>query len=209
MTGLTDEEAIASLRAGNSSAFRILYERYASRGLSYANAILHNKTDAEEALQEVFCRLLTPIRNGSVDPERGGFRALFFGSLRNLSIDMLRRRRQAGHLSLEAVAEPINRAGGKVEERVDEKSSASQEVAEKIRAAFMVLPANHAEALQLRLNGGLSYDQIAGVLGCTRAQVRTWIYRARRRLEEIFTRDGLIQPRTAASAKKAASAAKE
>jgi len=188
MTGLTDEEAIKSLCAGDSGAFRILYERHAARGLNYANAILHNEADAEEALQEAFCRLLTPIRKGTVDPARGGFRALFFGTLRNLCIDMLRRRRQAGHLSLESVAEPVGRAGG--------KTTPSPEAAEKIRAAFKVLPANHAEALRLRLNGKLSYDQIAGVLGCTRAQVRTWIYRARRRLEEIFSKEGLIAPKT-------------
>jgi RNA polymerase sigma factor (sigma-70 family) len=187
MTGLTDEEAITSLRNGDSSAFRVLYERHAARGLNYANAILHNENDAEEALQEAFCRLLTPIRKGSVDPARGGFRALFFGTLRNLCIDMLRRRRQAGHLSLDSVAEPASRAAG--------AAAASREAAEKIRAAFKFLPANHAEALQLRLNGKLSYDQIAGILGCTRAQVRTWIYRARRRLEEIFSKEGLIAPR--------------
>lgn len=187
MAGPTDEETIVSLRNGDSSAFRVIYERYAARGLNYANTILHNENDAEEALQEAFCRLLAPIRKGAVDPARGGFRALFFGILRNLCIDMLRRRRQAGHLSLESVAEPVSRTGG--------KHAAPREAAEKIRAAFRMLPANHAEALRLRLSGKLSYDQIAGFLGCTRAQVRTWIYRARRRLEEIFIKEGLIAPR--------------
>ena len=45
---------------------------------------------------------------------------------------------------------------------------------------------------KLKLKGGLSYDQIAAVLGCTRAQVRTWIYRARRSLEDRFRKEGLI-----------------
>jgi RNA polymerase sigma-70 factor (ECF subfamily) len=196
MTGLTDEEAVSSLRTGNNGAFRVLYERYAPRGLSYASAILHNESDAEEALQEAFCRLLAPIRRGAVDPARGGFRAFFFGTLRNLSIDMLRRRRLSGRVSLESVPEPHSRP---VAGTAEGPGGVPLEAAERVRGAFTALPPNHAEALRLRVNGGLSYEQIAGVLGCSRPQVRTWIYRARRRLEEIFTRDGLMPPRSAAA----------
>ena len=71
----------------------------------------------------------------------------------------------------------IRRAGGK----------------EKIRAAVEALPSHYGEALKLRLNGGLSYDQIAGILGCTHGQVRTWIYRGRRSLAEHLRKEGLIE----------------
>jgi len=199
MTDLTDEKAVSSLRTGDNGAFHVLYERYAPRGLSYANAILHNESDAEEALQEAFCRLLKPIRSGGVDPARGGFRALFFGTLRNLSIDVLRRRRSSGHLSLEAVPEPGVVSGAEARAGA---GGVSIEVADTVRVAFRALPERHAEALRLRLNGELTYEQIAGVLGCSRGQVRTWIFRARRRLEEIFARDGLMPPRTPAAAAK-------
>lgn len=188
MKPLNDQEAISSYNNGDSAAFRVLYERYAARGLSYAQSILRNRSDSEEALQEAFCRLLGPIRSGGVDAGKGGFGALFFGTIRNLSIDMIRRRRTATSVSLEAVAEPAA-------ETAEAKAAAPETLERTVREALDVLPVHHADAFKLRLNAGLSYDQIAEVLGCTRNQVRSWIYRARRRLEKEFRLRGLLDER--------------
>jgi RNA polymerase sigma-70 factor (ECF subfamily) len=188
MRSMSDEEAISSLIAGqgNGAAFRALYERYASRGKGYAYSILRNESDSEEAVQEAFCRLLKPMGRGEIDSARGGFCAVFFGTLRNLCIDMLRKRRRRIHLPLEAVPEPCTRP-------VVGSAQRSVELEEKVRAAVEALPSHYGEALKLRLNGGLSYDQIAGILGCTHGQVRTWIYRGRRSLEARLKKEGLIE----------------
>ena len=45
------------------------------------------------------------------------------------------------------------------------------------------MPAAWSEALKLKINGQLSYADIATVMDATRDQVRTWIYRGRRFLE--------------------------
>ena len=187
MRSMSDEEALSSLMAGHGdgAAFRTLYDRYATRGMGYAYSFLRNESDSEEAVQEAFCRLLRPLHRGEVDAARGGFGAVFFSTLRNLCIDMLRKRRRRTHLSLEAVPELRARPGGHARD--------GEEMEKKVRAALEALPAHHGDALKLRLNGGLSYDQIAGILGCTHAQVRTWIYRARRSLEEQFKREGLME----------------
>lgn len=187
MRSMSDEEAISSLIAGqgDGAAFRALYERYASRGKGYAYSILRNDSDSEEAVQEAFCRLLKPMGRGEVDSTRGGFCAVFFGTLRNLCIDMLRKRRRRTHLPLDAVPEPCTRPG------VGEQCAVGLE--EKVRAAVEALPSHYGDALKLRLNGGLSYDQIAGILGCTHGQVRTWIYRGRRSLAARLKKEGLIE----------------
>jgi len=36
----------------------------------------------------------------------------------------------------------------------------------------------------LKVHGMLSYDEIAQTLDCTKAQVRTWIFRARQQLKK-------------------------
>lgn len=182
---MTDDEIILSLRAGDRSAFPILYKRYAAKGIGYANALLQNMNDAEEAVQEVFCRLLKPMHQGKVDPDRGGFCAIFFRTLRNLCIDMLRRKRRTKTLPIDRVPEP--RAPGRV------KGLSEADMEKKVQDALAALPAEQCDALTLKLNGNLSYDQIAETLGCTHAQVRSWIYRARRGLETQFRRQGIMQ----------------
>lgn len=181
---MTDDEIILSLRAGDQSAFPILYKRYAAKGIGYANALLHNVNDAEEAVQEVFCRLLKPMHHGKVDPDRGGFCAIFFRTLRNLCIDMLRKQRRARSLPLDCVPEP--RAPGRA------RGLSEADMERKVQAALAALPAKQCDALTLKLNGNLSYDQIAEILGCTHAQVRSWIFRARRSLETRFRKEGIM-----------------
>lgn len=175
---MTDEEIMACLCAGDRSAFHFLYERYAARGVCYAQTLLKNRYDAEEAVQEAFCRLLKPLQRGAVSEKRGGFGALYFKTLRNLCIDTLRRSKS--HLSIEAVPEPSAPA------------DSPSEVEGEVKAALEALPPKHGEALKLKLEGGLTYREIAGILDCTHTQVRTWIYRARRSLEEDFRKKGLI-----------------
>jgi RNA polymerase sigma-70 factor (ECF subfamily) len=183
-TFMTDDEILASLHAGDRTVFPLLYQRYSRRGVRYAYSLLKNPSDAEEAVQEVFCRLLAPLGRGEVDPSRGGFSALFFKALRNLCIDMLRKSRGSRHL-------PIESASG-VAAQAPARASRQAGIEEQVRRSIEALPTSHGDALKLRLNGNLSYDQIAEILDCSRAQVRTWIYRARRKLEEDFTKEGLI-----------------
>jgi RNA polymerase sigma-70 factor (ECF subfamily) len=181
---MRDEQALAALREGDETGFRTLYDQYASKGLHYAQSILQNESDSEEAVQEAFCRLLKPLGKGKIEPELGGFGAVFFQTLRNHCIDMLRRRRLRTHVSLETVAEP-----GVTSPMPGHDASG---IERSVEAFLETLPDRHADALKLKLKGGLSYAQIAAVLGCTRAQVRTWIYRARRSLEDRFRKEGLI-----------------
>jgi RNA polymerase sigma factor (sigma-70 family) len=187
MNLMTDDEILASLNAGCGSALSVLYDRYAGPGVRYAHAILRDRGEAEEAVQEVFCRLLKPLRNGVVDPGRGGFGAFYFKALRNRCIDVMRRRsRSRRFLSLrEAAAVPAP-------EGAQGKEGGEIDLEAQVRKAMEALPSGQGDALKLRLEGGLSYEQIAQVLDCTKAQVRTWIFRARRNLEENLSREGLL-----------------
>jgi len=194
MAGKTDEEAVAALSAGDNGAFRTLYDRYAARGRSYAISILRNEADSEEAVQEAFYRLLKPVYSGAVDSKRGGFCNLFFATVRNLCIDRLRKPQPMDCRDIEQKADAAAHPGRMAEKEADSAREASR-LATRVREALEELPSHQAEALKLRLNGELTYEQIAGILGCTRPQVRTWIYRARRRLEEKFRREGLLDGR--------------
>jgi RNA polymerase sigma-70 factor (ECF subfamily) len=64
----TDTEVFHALKAGESSALGILYDRYSSLVYRLALRILTNPQEAEDLTQEVF---LTFWRSNSYNPARG------------------------------------------------------------------------------------------------------------------------------------------
>jgi RNA polymerase sigma factor (sigma-70 family) len=94
---------------------------------------------------------------------------------------MRRRRRSQGHLA--AVAGPLS----------DARPPAAEEAGHEVLYQLIdQLPPSWKDALHMRVMGGLSYLEISRALHCTPAQVRTWLYRARRQLaDQLRSRDGL------------------
>ena len=159
----------------------MLFDRYAPRALRYANSMLRNTSDAEDVVQDSFCRLLRPIREGKFAENGAGFGAYLMKVVRNLAVDQMRQRKRCQTSNeLETVAV----------ESSDQGALAGFE--NKLADLIEKLPMNWREALQLKVAGKLRYDEIANLLNCSHAQVRTWIYRARRQLEADLTRLELI-----------------
>jgi RNA polymerase sigma factor (sigma-70 family) len=102
------------------------------------------------------------------------FAAVFFATVRNLCVDVIRHRQRRPTMSLIDVAVEPTSAG-----ETDELAQLQR----AIRDAIDDLPKPWADALRLRVDGNLAYDEIATVLKCTKPQVRTWIFRGRRQLE--------------------------
>lgn len=146
--------------------------------------MLRNSADAEEVVQEAFCRLLIS-RHRVEDSDE--FAAVFFATVRNLCVDVIRRRQRRPTMSIVDLA---------TESKESAEAEGSGELAllqRAIRDAIDKLPEQWSAALRLRIDGSLSYDKIAHVLNCSKAQVRTWIFRARRELERELTKQELLE----------------
>ena len=161
-----------------------MYEVCARQGIRYAMALLHNESDAEEAVQEAFYRLTAANRSES--QSHSNFRASFLVTLRNHCIDLIRRRRIQREYVQATVFDSVR----------TQQATANDfnETAQAVEQALSQLPESWRRSLELRVHGELSYDEIAEVTGSTRNQIRTWIYRARRALEEILTANGILDP---------------
>lgn len=162
------------------------YEVCARQGLRYAMALLRNQSDAEEAVQEAFCRLHAANQSGL--QAHSNFRASFLVILRNHCIDLIRRRQ----IQREHVRTTVFNSVRTHRVTADD----FDETAQAIEQALSQLPESWRRSLELRVYGELSYDEIAAVTGSTRNQIRTWIYRARRALEEMLTANGILDPIT-------------
>jgi len=176
---LPDEELLRRFRRGEDAAFERLVERHARGARRFASHLLGDTAEAEDVAQEGFLRVLLAAREGRFDPTRGRFAPFFFRILRNLSVDRLRARRIVSHQAVASVAPPRSDPGMAAEHR---------EQRDRVHALVQALPPNERAAILLREFEGLTYREIADVLGASLDQVKTWIFRARRRIERQWTR---------------------
>ena len=154
--------------------FADLYTRYAQDVFRFAFYLSGNQTLAEDIASETFARALTAKR----PIDTGGLKAYLLAIARNLFLDSLRVDRRStpldgGHLDLvDPTAGPEATAEGRI--GLDALREALQQVPEHERAALILATVD-----------GLSHDEIAATLGCSRAAVKVRVHRARLRLRHL------------------------
>ena len=162
----------------------VLFPEFQQRAHRYARCLVGNDWDAEEIVQEAFCKLARRESEGGGTGPAEAPAALLFTIIRHQAIDLSRKRQVRRRVPWSEIPEPSSRESG------GSAASDLNELVTGIRAAFERLPPRWADALHLRVAGELSYEEIARVLECSHAQVRTWIYRARKQLATQLAAQG-------------------
>ena len=165
----------ASALAGDDEALGhllMLYERVAYR---VAYRLLHREADARDAVQEGFLRAVRAIRSGAPPREADRFEPWLLRIVANAALDRLRRRTPFPRVSVDLVAHSLP-----APDRLGPARQAEQrESRADILRALFTLPRAQQLALTLREYHGLSYAEIATVLGTTHAAVEQLLFRAR------------------------------
>jgi len=182
----TDEEQrlAAAAAAGDGEAFATLYERYEQRAYNLAYRITGSEEDAADAVQDAFLGVLRRL------PAHGAgelaFGSYVFTATRNACYDLMQKRRRAEPSdSIPESATPVGGgAGGLGLDPGDPEDDPSRRQflraqRSEIREANSRLPERQREALALRELEGLSYDEIAEIMGMNRNSVAQLISRAR------------------------------
>jgi RNA polymerase sigma factor (sigma-70 family) len=154
--------------AGDHDAFAVLYARYAPRLEAYCRSIVRHDEDARDALQAAMTNAFVALRR------RGGggelvVRPWLYRIAHNEAVNVLRRRRPAAELSEhvpDAALEPPAQA------LLREELGATV-------ASIRALPDRLAHPLLLRELSGLSYGEVATVLGTSPEVVRKAVFEAR------------------------------
>ena len=169
--------------AGESRAVESLCLHFERPLFGYLYGMLHNAHSAQDAVQETLLRLFRMTREGRLNGQPALVRSLVFSIAHNLAVDELRRGRQLPPPERETSSPPNPAERALAREQIDH--------------ALAHLPDSHRNALMLRVWGELSYAEIADTLGATPAEVKIWLYRARKRLAELLDHDGqYIEQRT-------------
>jgi RNA polymerase sigma-70 factor (ECF subfamily) len=171
----SDDELVARVALGDEAACRLLVERHLTRMVSLARRMLGSQADAEEVAQEVFLRVWTHAARW--EPGRAQFRTWLHRVATNLCLDRLRRH---GTEDIDSIPEPQSDEPGP-DERFEQ-----QELALRVDAALLALPARQRAAITLTYYQGLSNIEAAETLGVSVEAVESLLGRARRQLREAL-----------------------
>ena len=173
MTGFTSDEVLyARLLQGDLAALDTLYGRYQRHLFGFILTQLVNRQEAEDVLHDAFVAVLRERDGGHRIPTC--FRAWIYQVARNLCLNRLRSRKRAARAicaaAQVAAPEPVEPEGALV----------SAQSSEALRRAVARLPPLLAELFHLRA-GGLSYEEMAQVLGIPVGTVKS-------RMHELISR---------------------
>src|SRR4051812_6821477 len=169
------------LTASAARALAAVYAEHARGIRRFLQGLLGDRAAADDAMQETFARAFRRM-DTLRDPAR--IAPWLFGIARNVALEARKARRRIGRLvdpGLEA-GESGDREG--VEAHTPEAELLGREAAGVVDRALDRLSTDRRAVLMLRLDHGLSYDDIAGLMGWTLGKVKIEIHRAREVLRE-------------------------
>lgn len=167
-----DHAAVARCLAGDTAAFEVIVERYQRVFVTVATRMLGDYDEACDAAQNAFVNAYR--RLGTFDPQRRFF-SWIYRILVNECLNDRRDRHPHEALSpeLAAVGSPADLLEASERRR-------------RVQTAILALPFDYRQVIVLRHFSGLSYDEIADVVGVPAKTVKSRLHTARERLGELL-----------------------
>jgi RNA polymerase sigma-70 factor (ECF subfamily) len=179
-----ERELIARCQQGDLDAFEPLVAKYRERVWRLAYQVLRDREEAWDVAQEAFVRAYQSIREFR---GQSAFYTWLFRIVVNLATDRLRQQSaRARAFGGEAVTqEEWERTAADSGSPPDQQASRAEE-RERIGQALDALPPHHRAIIILSDIEGLSYREIAQVLGCPMGTVMSRLHNARKRLRALL-----------------------
>ena len=177
--GISGRAGSISEHTGNTSrekTFTNVFQRLNRRLLHLARGILGNEMEAEDAVQESFCRMWE--RREQMGSE-GEVAAMITTTVKNVSIDTLRRQSHTGTIDIDEVAEPASTS--------EEETNEAEERFRRIEALIeSELSPTARHVLRRREYDGADFDTIAQELNLQPTAVRMHLSRARQKIMNAY-----------------------
>jgi RNA polymerase sigma-70 factor (ECF subfamily) len=186
-----DRDLVERSRKGDHEAFRTIFERYKRRAHALALGVVHDRDAALDVVQEAFLRA-----HRALDSFEGtaSVYTWLYRIVMNVSIDHLRKRNRQKTVDYDdavAVLEDDSPAdtAALVPQLVrgdPAREMARREIREKIDGALAQLSPNHRAVLVMREVDGLSYEEMAKVMKCSKGTIMSRLFHARKNMQRIL-----------------------
>ncbi len=179
LPGDKDHELVARALLGNQRAFREIIERHHPIAYAVVRAILGDRDDVEDVMQDIFIKVYRGLRTFRGTSKLSTW---IYQIARNEAINAKKKRRpdfvfaEGRELHIPDSANP---------EVLYEK----RRLREHLEGALSHLNEEQRVALELRYLGERSYSEIAEIMMIPIGTVKTYIYRGKAELKRIMMRD--------------------
>lgn len=171
-----EERLIAACQRGEREAFRELFELHQRRVWSIAYHFTGEDAAARDIVQQVFLKLFTSIGQFRQD---ASFSTWLYRLVANACLD--ERRKLGRWLSLEFLR--TGRSDGEASwEPSQEARLHDRQMAQSVRRAVSQLPPKLRLVILLKHFEDLSYEEMAGALGCSPGTVASRLHRGHKEL---------------------------
>ena len=192
-SGMNDEPSDAQLvvcsREGDRSAYQALVKKYEKRAFHIALDILRSREDAEDVTQEAFVKAYLSLKSFR---GQSSFYTWLYRIVFNMAIDLKRKVARRGGPPAELEDYHLNSSSadaslvlGTVENPATTLSRKEQ--ATQIRRALDTLSDEHRTVITLREFDGLSYDEIADIVGVSKGTVMSRLHYARKKMQSVLS----------------------
>lgn len=184
-----EKKLVGQAKKGNIKAFEQLVLEHEKIVYNIIYRIMDNEEDTYDLSQETFIKAYTKINQFN---EESRFSTWLYRIATNTSLDELRKRKGKEVYSIDR---PLSGEDSDIlPEHIDKNANVEEEIIDKeksnvIECAFKELNENNKAILNLREIQGLSYDEIAKVLGVSLGTVKSRISRARQEMKNILMQD--------------------
>jgi RNA polymerase sigma-70 factor, ECF subfamily len=180
-----DYALVLAARKGDRDAFRTLFERYHRRAYALALGVLRHTDDALDVVQDAFVKA-----HKYLDKFEGNssFYTWLYRIVMNLAIDHLRKHRRVKPVEFDEARLDEAHADEGLLPRIlggnPGRALMDKEIRQRIDAALDELSDNHRAVLVMRELEGLSYEEMAQAMSCSKGTIMSRLFHARRNMQK-------------------------
>ncbi len=178
----TDQQLVQRAQRGDLRAFDLLVLKYQGRIAALISRYVSDAGEVEDVTQEAFIKAYRAL--GKFRGDSAFYTWLYRIAANAAKNHLVAKGRRPGADATIEDAQGFEEGGLLSESASPEALAMGGELAVVVESALNALPDEVKAALMLREFDGLSYDDIADILGCPVGTVRSRIFRAREAIDQ-------------------------
>jgi RNA polymerase sigma-70 factor (ECF subfamily) len=184
-----DRELLEAVLEGDNTAYRGLVEKYQGRVYSMVYGMIRNREDARDITQEAFVKAYRNLKGFRLE---ASFYTWLYRIAMNLAIDHTRKRKRREVAGFDESIASKDADGGIDQihhEDSPSKALERKQLLARIMDCMQKLSDDQRQVILLREVEGLSYKEIADVMGIPEGTVMSRLFYARKKLQKMLTEE--------------------